>query len=48
MRQVARAVLVYIDIVEDVAAEEVEEAQEQGDQDDQADQGGPDDQRGQA
>ena len=28
MRQVARAVLVYIDFVEDVAAEEVEEARE--------------------
>ena len=40
MRQVARAVLVHIDVVEAVVAEETEEVQEQGDQDDQGDQGG--------
>ena len=54
MRWVARAVLVYIDIVEVVAAEEAKESQEQGDQDDQGHHGGPcdqgqhDDQGGQA
>ena len=37
MRQVTRAVLVYIDVVEAAAAEEAEESQEQGDQDDQGD-----------
>ena len=46
MKWVARAVLVYIDAVEAVAAEEGEEAREQGDQDDQGDQGGPGDQGG--
>ena len=39
MRQVAREILVYIDVVEDFAAEEVEEAREKGDQGDQGDQG---------
>ena len=48
MRQVARAVLVYIDAVEASVAEEAEEARDQGDQDDQGDQGGHDDQGGQA
>ena len=43
MRQVARTVLVYIDVVEAAGAKEAEEAQEQGDQDDQGDQGGPGD-----
>ena len=43
MRRVARAILVYINIVEATAAKEAEEAREQGDQDDQGDQGGPGD-----
>ena len=40
MRQVARAVLVYIDSIEAAEAEEAEEAREQGDQGDWGDQGG--------
>ena len=54
MRRVAREVLVYIDTIEVVVAEEDEEAREQGDQDYQGDrgglgdQGGHDDQGGQA
>ena len=40
MRWVARAVLVYIDVIEAAASEEAEEAREHGDQDDQGDQGG--------
>ena len=47
MRQVARAVLVYIDTTEAAIAKEAEEAQEQEDRDDQGDQGGSDDQGGQ-
>ena len=38
LRWVARAILVYIDAIEDVEAEEAEEARVQGDQ---GDQGGP-------
>ena len=34
IRRVARAILVYIDVVEAAAAEEAEEAREQGEQDD--------------
>ena len=37
MRWVARAILVYIDVIEAAAAEEAEEAREQGDQDDRGD-----------
>ena len=43
LRWVARAVLVYIDVVEAAEAEEAEEARVQGDQ---GDQGGPSDQGG--
>ena len=46
MRRVARAVLVYIDVVEAVAAEEAEEAQEKYYQDDQGGKGCQDDQGG--
>ena len=45
LRCVARAVLVYIHLVEAVEAEEAEEARVQGDQ---GNQGGPSDQGGQA
>ena len=34
MRQVARAVLIYIDVVEAATSDEAEEAREQGDKDD--------------
>ena len=43
MRKVARAVLLYIYVVEDAVAKEAEEAREQGDQDEQRDHGGPSD-----
>ena len=45
MRRVARAVLVYIDVVEAVEAEEAEEARVQGDREDK---GGLSDQGSQA
>ena len=40
MRWVARAVLVYIDVVEATTSEKYKEVQEHGDWDDQRDQGG--------
>ena len=40
MSHVARAILVYIDVVEAAEAEEAKEARAQGDHDDRGDQGG--------